>query len=301
MSELGINNVGIQQNYSASESKPQKKEQTQQKNSIFGDYNNNGTVDKSDFKNASLAQMAEEKGLIGKAWDAVQDIVKNLTTSGGQEPMSKLSQDDRQSTIEDLKKYGTEYKENPDGSIEFVQDGIKTLCSWSGNTLQMHSVCPNGNLVHSDYNLETKEGKDTVINSDGTLKQEISYGGGKEDSVKNYILNESGEMIETNKFIGVDYSNGEMYTGVDIAKMFGDDKYNLTTIEDAEKFFRSITQDFSRIDGFRNGSIVVSMEDGTTIEYERPMLGLLGYDTVTITKDGEVLEKYNTKGEAIEE
>ena len=48
--------------------------------------------------------MAEEKGLIGKAWDAVQDILKNMTSSGKQAFMTKLAQEDRQFVIDAFKK-----------------------------------------------------------------------------------------------------------------------------------------------------------------------------------------------------
>lgn len=48
--------------------------------------------------------MAEEKGLIGKAWDAVQYILKNMTSSGKQAFMTKLAQEDRQFVIDAFKK-----------------------------------------------------------------------------------------------------------------------------------------------------------------------------------------------------
>lgn len=302
MSELGVNNVGIQQNYSASESKPQNDAQTQQKNSIFGDYNNNGTVDKSDFKDAALAQMAEEKGLIGKAWDAVHDILKNIT-SGKQTYMTQISKDDRQGVLDAFKKNGIEFKANPDGSIEYTMEGIKNICSWNGDVSRITTLCSNGNTILSDYNLATNEGIDTVTNPDGTFKHEVKCDkDGNIVSVKNYEKNENGELVESNKFVGVNLSTGDMYTGSDLAKIFARQNYEFSI--DFNTFIRSICRDVEDIHGARSGPYNIKMKDGTEITYDYDYtMAIAGIQEpkLIISKNGEVLETYNKKGEAIKE
>ena len=303
MSEPGVNSVGAQQNYPVSGAKPQNSTKTQQVNSIFGDFNNNGIVDKSDFKDASIAQMAEEKGLIGKAWDAVQDMLKNWTASDQQEPISKLSQEDRQSVIDSFKKKGTEFKEYPDGSLECVQDGIKTIYSWNGNVSRMTMSYSNGNTITSDYNLETNEGGDTITNADGTLKHEVKYDkDGNIVSTKNYEKNENGEIVESNKFVGVNLSTGDMYTGSDLAKIFARQNYEFSI--DFNIFIRSICRDVEDIYGARSGPYNIKMKDGTEITYDYDYtMAIAGIQEpkLIISKDGVVQEIYNPKGESITE
>lgn len=303
MSELGVNSVGAQQNYPVSGAKPQNSTQTQQGNSIFGDFNNNGIVDKSDFKDASIAQMAEEKGLIGKAWDAVQDMLKNLTDSGQQEPLSKLSQDDRQSLIDAFKKNGVEFKEYPDGSIECIKDGTKTVYSWNGNVSRMTMSYSNGNTIISDYNLETNEGGDTITNADGTLKHEVKYDkDGNIVSTKNYEKNENGEIVESNKFVAADMSTGEIYSGSDLAKIFTDKNFEFSS--DFENFIRKVLPDVAEINDMRNGPYGIIMKDGTQITYDYDYMNAvsgLEEPKLIISKDGMVQEIYNPKGESITE
>lgn len=212
--------------------------------------------------------MAEEKGLIGKAWDAVQDILKNMTSSGKQAFMTKLAQEDRQFVIDAFKKKLKEFKENSDGSIECVRDGSKRIYSWVGNISRMTIPCSNGNSLISDLNLETDEGIDSITNADGTFKHEVKYDkDGNLVSVKNYEKNETGEMVESDKFAGADLNTGEIYTGFDLAKIFAEQNYTFTT--DFESFIKTICHDVKDVYGARSGPYNITMNDGTEITTQR--------------------------------
>lgn len=268
--------------------------------SIFTDRNNNGIVDKEDFTDSATLKLVQENGLIGKTWESVKDKINKFLSGSHVEPLGEAAQKEREANIAFLQKKGIDYKENADGSIEYDLNGEKIKDSYNGNSFTNETLYPDKSVSGFTIDFTTNELQESVVNADGNLRQELEFDSdNKLKSVKYYTKNSNGEFEQTDKFVGVSSKDRTFYTGSDIAKMFGDDGFNLASKDEAAKFFKSISPEYQFTNGFRDGSVEVTMTNGTVIKYEKPMLGL-AEPRVIIEKDGIVTEMYNTKGEPIE-
>ena len=226
------------------------------------------------------------------------DTVQQKKKDNQKEPLTKLAQDDREDFINSLKEEGIKYKENSDGSIEYKIDNTKIKDLWHGNKLTSQNKYPSKTTLTYTMNLLTGEQEVVAVNNKKNIKQEMTI---KNDlTVKNkntYIKGKDGEFHKTDKFVGMDQLDGKFYTGSDIAKLFGTGKFNINSEEATHTFFNSITTDNIKTSLYENGTVVIEVDDGTTIKYIKQNEDDKGI--VQIEKDGILQEQYDTKGKPI--
>ena len=179
-----------------------------------------------------------------------------------------------------------------------IVDNTKIKDLWHGNKLTSQNKYPSKTTLTYTMNLLTGEQEVIAVNNKKNIKQEMTI---KNDlTVKNkntYIKGKDGEFHKTDKFVGMDQLDGKFYTGSDIAKLFGTGKFNINSEEATHTFFNSITTDNIKTSLYENGTVVIEVDDGTTIKYIKQNENDKGI--VQIEKDGILQEQYDTKGKPI--
>lgn len=214
------------------------------------------------------------------------------------EPLSEVAKADRKDYIKKLKDEGIKFKENPDGSIEYVLEGIKMKDIWHGNKMTSQNLYPNKSVLIYTLDLETQEQKLSAENADKTLRQEMNVTSDfKMVNKKSYIKGKDGKFYLTEKFVGTNMEDASMYNGSDIAKLFGTGRFNINSEDETHRFFNAITTDNLKTSFYKDGTIIVEVADGTTIKYIKQNENDKGF--VQIEKNGRITEKYDTKGNPI--
>ena len=301
----GIDGVGSNNNINNVNNNPKKVENSGNEttsDSIFGDKNNNGIIDKNDFSDAKMAALAEARGLIGKSWDSLKETIDSILNKNQTTPISENAQKAKNSIIEYNKQNNIPYKENPDGSIEVEYNGTKEKYTYSGDTELVEVNCPNGNNIEETYNYAEENGKleSAVITSDNNgIRQVLKYDEAGVPAVQNYKKDENGEFVETDDFMFTTYDNdgGNVYTGADLARMFNSEGFNE---ESVNEFFRnSYGVNVVNVNLLRDGgSFEVTLQDGTVIYQDKEFM--LGDGSISITKPDGTVEKYSRDGERVE-
>lgn len=267
----------------------------QNQNSIFGDKNNNGVVDKEDFTDTKMAELADSKGLLGKTWDSVKDMIGGILGQPQPKPMSEASKNDKADMLNYLKEKNIDYKENADGSVEYEFEGNHEKLYWEGDNSISQSSYKNSRTIESNYNFSDKTQNFKITDENSGFRQEtISDIDGSKKTI-NYKKDENGEYIQTNEFLLSNLGDdaGKIYTGAEIAKLFNSEGFDLKT---AEKFFRATATGADNVDMRRDGgSISVNLSDGTQILYEN---GIFDKGNVLISNDNGD-EYYDKEGNKI--
>ena len=173
--------------------------------SIFSDKNNNGIVDKKDFDDEATAQLAFEKGLLGRSWDAVKDFIDKLLTTDATE---NLTQEIRYSEI------GTEYLADIDDSGKEVR---RTYYNEDRRTVRR--------IMNMEYGEDGKLAKKILLDAEGDLAANMppiiryEYDNGKE--VKRTYYEEDGTI---SKIINMEYDED----GKLVKEIYSDAEGNLT-------------------------------------------------------------------------
>ena len=288
----------------------------QQQVSIFGDKNNNGIVDKNDFADEKTAQIAQEKGLIGRKWESVKESIAKLINTNAKEKGLTSETRYNEATKENYKadiKNGQEIKRTyykADGSIDEI---INLDYDENGNISSKVSVNADGNLKHA-YNYKDNEIDNFVGYDDkGNMNLYIEYENGK--SVRatgyndGYIVNEEYDANENLKNRTISYTgdipsydDGNM---AEISKTMNDARNKLPVggKEGSEAFDEVISKIFGdnlkSIDTMRDGgSLEIRLNDGSMIYMDNQFL--VGDGSLTITKPDGTKEKYSSEGQKTE-
>ncbi len=298
----GIDGVSSINNASNSTKIVKNSDKETTKGSIFGDKNNNGIIDKSDFSDVSMAALAEEKGLIGKSWDSLKGSIESILNKNQTKPISEEAQKAKNTNIEYFKQNNISYKENPDGSIEAEYEGTKEKYSYSGDTELIELTGLNGNNIEETYNYSGENVKfesAVVTNEESGVKQVVKYDEAGVPVAQNYKKDENGEFIETDDFMFTTYdeNGGNIYTGADLAKMFNSEGFNEASVN--EFFGHSYGVNVVDVNLLRDGgSFEVTLQDGTVIYQDKAFM--TGDGSVSITKPDGTVEKYSRDGERVE-
>lgn len=285
--------------------------------SIFGDKNNNGLIDKNDFTDAKTAELANEKGLIGRTWDSMNGAFEKLLNSNKpeegltREPRFNVdTQEDYQADIKDgLEIRRTYYKK--DGSIDEI---LNRQFDENGNLTRNVSVDADGNLRYATDVKDNKVVKYTEFKDDGTVNLEINYDeAGKAVHAKEY---KDGYTAEEDYDADGKAINKEItYTGdipafadgdmSNVAKAMNEarNKLPIGSRAGSKAFDRVINQIFGEnlqsVDTMRDGgSLEITLKDGSVINMNNAFM--VGDGSVTITKPDGTVEKYSAEGEKIE-
>lgn len=314
-----INNVKGTQDINAQQQSGGVKKQGEQKkdnNSIFGDKNNNGIVDKNDF-DAETVEKALEKGLIGKSWDSVKDslgkILKSNKKEKGITQEKRFNEQTNETYLAEIKD-GREIKRTyykQDGSID---ETLNLQYDENGNISKKVSIDADGNLQYATEIKDNLPVSSIQYNSDGTKSAEFEYDNGNivgavayEDGYiqsEKYDENEnvvSRQITYTGDIPLFDGSNGG-----DIAKSMNNARQKLPIggPDGSKEFKRVITETFGenleKVDTYRDGgSLQITLKDGTTIAMNNKMM--VGDGSITIQKPDGTTEKYTRDGEKVTE
>lgn len=314
-----INNVKGTQGINAQQQSGGVKKQGEQKkdnNSIFGDKNNNGIVDKNDF-DAETAEKALEKGLIGKSWDSVKDslgkILKSNKKEKGITQEKRFNEQTNETYLAEIKD-GREIKRTyykQDGSID---ETLNLQYDENGNISKKVSIDADGNLQYATEIKDNLPVSSIQYNSDGTKSAEFEFDNGNvvgavayEDGYiqsEKYDENEnvvSRQITYTGDIPLFDGSNGG-----DIAKSMNNARQKLPIggPDGSKEFKRVITETFGenleKVDTYRDGgSLQITLKDGTTIAMNNKMM--VGDGSITIQKPDGTTEKYTRDGEKVTE
>ena len=285
--------------------------------SIFGDKNNNGIIDKNDFADAKTAELANEKGLIGRTWESLNGTFEKLLNSNKpeegltREPRYNVdTQENYQADIKDgLEIRRTYYKE--DGSVDEI---LNRQFDENGNLTRNVSVDGEGNLRYATDVKDNKVVKYTEFKDDGTVNLEIEYDeAGKAVHAKEYKdgytaaedYDADGKAINKEITYTGDipaFADGDMSS---VAKAMNEarNKLPIGSRAGSLEFDRVINQIFGdelqSIDTMRDGgSLEITLNDGSLINMNNAIM--IGDGSVTITKPDGTVEKYSAEGEKIE-
>lgn len=251
------------------------------------------------FSGITFENTAKPSLSIFKDYSSVNiDKIQQNKKDNQKEPLTKLAQEDRENFINSLREEGIKYKENSDGSIEYKIDNTKIKDLWHGNKLTSQNKYPSKTILTYTMDLTTGKQNVTAINNKKNIKQEMTVNHDLTVENKNtYIKGKDGEFHKTDNFIGMDPLDGKFYTGSDIAKLFGTGQFNINSEEATHTFFNSITTDNIKTSLYENGTVVIEVDDGTTIKYIKKNENNKGI--VQIEKYGILKEQYDTKGNPI--
>ena len=253
--------------------------------SIFSDKNNNGIVDKKDFDDEATAQLAFEKGLLGRSWDAVKDFIDKLLTTDATENLTKETRYSEIGTeyLAEIDSSGKEvrrtyYKE--DGTIskiinmEYDEDGklVKEIYLDAEGNLDATNIPP---IVRHEY-AESYERIMFYNKNDEFVSSFVSYTG----ETPAYNGKNGGKITKSmydifNKLVDID-EDGRAFESV-LRRIFGDKLKDIYTS--------------------RGGSAEISLKDGTTIYMDNHLCS--GNGNIITHPDGTV-EKYSREGELLE-
>lgn len=313
-----INNViggkGVNPQQKSNDVNKQEVQKTDKK-SIFGDRNNNGIVDKNDF-DEETAELANQKGLIGKSWDSINSSINKLLKSNKKEKgitqEKRYNEQTKENYLAEIKD-GREIKRTyykKDGSID---ETLNLQYDESGNISKKVSVDANGDL---QYATEMKDGipvKATKYNSDGTKSAEFLYENGKVKEAVAYRdgftqtdkYNENEKVVSMKINYSGDIPSYDGSNGAELSKFMNTARNKLPIGGKAgsEEFKRVINDAFGenldRVDTYRDGgSLDISLKDGTRIYMNNKFMS--GDGSVTITKPDGTVIKYSSDGEIVE-
>ena len=258
--------------------------------SIFSDKNNNGIVDKNDFDDEATAQLAFEKGLLGRSWDAVKDFIDKLLTTDATENLTKETRYDETTNENyqaDIDSSGKEVRRTyykSDGSIacieniEYDENGNPAKSVWLDADGNLDSICildKNGDETH-----------ETAFYSDGTVREEWDYINGEPKTSAKHVEG-FGLMTVYNGTNGADFV--KTINTVISSKMQIEEKLNI---------LKTLVPDALNIGELSDGgSIVIDLTDGTKIKIAD---SLNGDKDITITHPDRTVEKYSREGELLE-
>lgn len=314
-----INNVKGAQGINAQQQPGGVKKQGEPKkenNSIFGDKNNNGIVDKNDF-DSETAEKALEKGLIGKSWDSVKDslgkILKSNKKEKGITQEKRFNEQTKETYLAEIKD-GREIKRTyykQDGSID---ETLNLQYDEDGNISKKVSIDADGNLQYATEIKDNLPVSSIKYNSDGTKSAEFEYDNGNvvgavayEDG---YIQSEKYDENENVVSRQITYTGDiplfDGNNGGDIAKSMNDARQKLPIggRDGSNEFRRVITETFGEnletVDTYRDGgSLQIKLKDGTTIAMNNRIK--VGDGSITIQKPDGTIEKYTRDGEKVTE